>query len=171
MAHFDVPLDIAVEQWPPESVGEGAACGVVSLVAKAVMCVVDEGEAEGRCNIKLVSSIVLQLPEPVICYCKACGSAKEVGQCFAMKMSRRTGALEVFVDEQKLILRLCSRRIWGKWGRGGGVALVIGHGIVVVGGVVAGGEAASCRTIVVVVVVPVVGVISRREKVVGSVLL
>jgi hypothetical protein len=100
-----------------------------------------------------------------------CSSAKEVGQCFSVKVSERTGALEVFVDEQKLILRLCSRRIWGKWGRGGGIALVIGGGIVVVGGAVAGGEAAGCRTIVVVVVVPVIGVVGRREKVVGGVLL
>ena len=59
MAHFNVPLDIAVERQPPESVGEGAACGVVSLVAKAVVCVADEGEAEGRCDVKLMSSIVL----------------------------------------------------------------------------------------------------------------
>lgn len=66
VARFDIPLDIAVEQWPPETVGEGAACGVVTLVTEAVVGVVDEGEAEGRCNIKLVSPVMLQPPKPVV---------------------------------------------------------------------------------------------------------
>ena len=44
----DIPFYIAVERWPPKAVKESAACGVESLVAKTIMGIVDEGEAEGR---------------------------------------------------------------------------------------------------------------------------
>ena len=66
MARLNIPLDVTVERRPPESVSEGAACGVVTLVAKVVVRVADEGEAEGRRDVKLMSPIVLQPPKPVV---------------------------------------------------------------------------------------------------------
>ena len=60
MASLNIPFDIAIKQWPPKAVKEGAACGIKALVAKAIMGITDKGKAEGWRNIQLVLSVGLQ---------------------------------------------------------------------------------------------------------------
>ncbi len=48
MAGLNIPFNVAVEQWPPEAVGDGALCRVEALVAKAIM---DEGEVKCWCDV------------------------------------------------------------------------------------------------------------------------
>jgi len=62
VASPNVPFYVTVERWPPKAVEEGAACGIKALVAKAIVGVAHEGEAEGQHDIQLVSSVGLQPP-------------------------------------------------------------------------------------------------------------
>jgi hypothetical protein len=51
VASLDIPFYVAVEQWPPEVVSDGVPRRVEALVAKAVMGVVNDGEAEWKHNV------------------------------------------------------------------------------------------------------------------------
>ena len=51
MASLNIPFYVTVKQQPPEVVGDSVPHGVESLVAEAVVGVMDEGKAEWRRNI------------------------------------------------------------------------------------------------------------------------
>ena len=51
MAGLDIPFNVAVKRRPLEVVDDGALCGVETLVAEAVVGIVDEGEARWRRDV------------------------------------------------------------------------------------------------------------------------
>jgi hypothetical protein len=59
VASVDVPFYVAIEQWPPEAVEEGATCRIEPFVAKAIVGIANKGEMEGWHDTQLVVSIGL----------------------------------------------------------------------------------------------------------------
>jgi hypothetical protein len=83
MARLDVPLDVGVKHWPPESVEEGAACGINAFVPELVMGIANEREADGGECVELVVAIGLSAPELTFSNKEVASSADKTCECIA----------------------------------------------------------------------------------------
>ncbi len=59
----DVPFDVMIERGPPEAIGQGAPCGVHTLMAEVVVYSVDDGKTLGRGDKELVLPISVASPK------------------------------------------------------------------------------------------------------------
>jgi hypothetical protein len=78
VASLDILLDVGFKGQPPEAVEQGMAHRVKALVAEFIVCIMNEHVLHCRAGIKLMSAIVLSLPNPSACYEKMVGSADKM---------------------------------------------------------------------------------------------
>jgi hypothetical protein len=88
MTRGDVPFDVLLDEGPPESVEEGATCGVETFVTELVMSVLDETESLGRGNVELVAPVVLLSPKTTVEQKVVCGHPKESGGSLVVQVGR-----------------------------------------------------------------------------------
>jgi len=99
MAGADVPLDVMLEGGPPKSVKERAVHRKEAPVAKVIMSIMNEGNAEVGRNIKLMAALGLLVPESPICKEELLGLFEKADTGSIIEVVGLLESGEIVVDE------------------------------------------------------------------------
>ena len=108
MTGLNVPLDVAFEIWPPDTIKQGVARRIEALMAEAVVSVAYQGQALLRHDVQLMSPLILFVPEPVIEKSKAVRSPDELGDCQATEIRGWSSRAKILVDARHFIISMDS---------------------------------------------------------------